>query len=556
MKRTLSLLLAFVLALGCLSPALAAEGETATFSDVSPEAWYAQAVELCAEKGIMVGTGEGVFSPDETLSFNQCVTLALRLYDLLHGGDGVFEPAPEPEPKNRLTLTLADGTQLTSSGFTRVPLPGQEPAEFYFYWGGWRHDEYGYLCAVLCPDPALEDDSPEYRAANEALSQWGDAHEGAATVTLNGQTISGTVDCWVPTNWVLAFHPDDGDSSESGMALHEALYTADATDAFPADAWWRDGAFYLTQHEELVDQLFFLDEDEPATRWNFADALFSAARELPAARQVDVPDLDRDFSPATAAYALYDAGILTGKDAYGTFDGEGQLTRAQAAVMVARVLDEGQRVTAPLEPLPTEGYTLTYLMDGAPDCGINYPVCVLGGSEENQDPGILLLDGTLLPWPEGGTPSYALEPNGDYVYFGVYDETTPDPADTRCGLMDRSGAFVVPMENGRTVNTYATEDGFFSEITRPDGTTAWTLLDEQGRLIREVPVEPGSVPDLIYPPKGRSPYRGIEDRAGDCYVDAAGTPVSQRFDWAGHITDDGQGFVGIDGKIYRIDFAQ
>ncbi len=505
MKRTLSVLLVLVLALGCLAPALAAEGETTGFTDVAPDAWYAQAVALCARKGVMVGTGEGVFSPDETLSYNQCLTLALRLHKLLQGapakpekaitltfadgtsltsygycqkqphpevehcaffsdwwqwgsndyfqlglqtsglapvdssdpeskaaydavmadinawakahegpatvtvgdmtvsgklncwapggypvlafhvdtsqedfrakekvirdavydktntvpaeGDGpdrvVFEPAPEDWGRVTFTLTLADGTALTGSSFDETPLPGQEPAEFRFMWGGWRRSEYGYLCASLIPDPALEPGSPAFRAANEALSQWGDAHEGAATVTFNGQTVSGTVDCWVPAGWVLAFHPDDGDSSEAGVAIHDALYAGDGVP--DPDAWWRDAAWYLSQDEELSGQFAFQDEDRPATRWDFADALFSAAGELPAVRQADIPDLDRDFSPATAVYALYDAGILTGKDAYGTFDGDGSLTRAQAAVMAARVLDESQRVTTPLEPLPTEG---------------------------------------------------------------------------------------------------------------------------------------------------------------------------------------------------------
>lgn len=547
-----SLLLAFLLALGCLSPALAAEGETAAFSDVASDAWYAQAVELCAQKGVMAGTGEGVFSPDDVLSYNQCLTLALRLYDLLHDG-GVFEPAPEDWGK--LTLTLADGTALTGYSQSSEPLPGLEGAEFEFYWGVWRHTDYGCLCASLEPAPGLMDeDFAAWQDAQQAGYDWGSAHEGVATVQVNGMTIPGTVNCWAPMgNWVLSFHPDDGDDSEGGAAIHDTLYA----NAPAPDAWWRDGAWYLSRNEELSSQLAFRDKDGPAQRWDFAEALFSAAGELPAVRQVDIPDLDRDAdgSVSTAVYALYDAGVLTGTDAYGTFDGDGSLTRAQAAVMAARVLDERQRVTTPPEPLPTGGYTLTYLMDGVPDCGVNYPVCVLGGSEENQSPGILLLDGTLLPWPEGGTPSYALAPCGDYVYFGVYDDTAEDPADTRCGLMDRNGAFVVPMENGRGQATYAMEGGFFSEVTRPDGTTVWTLLDEEGRLIQEAEATDGD-PRELYPPKARSPFRGIEDCEGGCYLDANGVPVSRKFDWAGHITADGQGFVGLGGKIYRIEFEQ
>lgn len=40
---------------------------------------------------------------------------------------------------------------------------------------------------------------------------------------------------------------------------------------------------------------------------------------------------------------FYNAGILTGKNAYGTFDGAGNLTRSEGAAMVARVIDPSLR---------------------------------------------------------------------------------------------------------------------------------------------------------------------------------------------------------------------
>lgn len=39
----------------------------------------------------------------------------------------------------------------------------------------------------------------------------------------------------------------------------------------------------------------------------------------------------------------YNAGLLTGKDVYGTFDGDGTLTRAEMAAMVARIADPALR---------------------------------------------------------------------------------------------------------------------------------------------------------------------------------------------------------------------
>lgn len=78
--------------------------------------------------------------------------------------------------------------------------------------------------------------------------------------------------------------------------------------------------------------------------------------------------------------------------------------------MVARILDESQRLTAPPKSMPKEGegYTLTYLMDGAFSTGyttvITYPRCVVGKVIEGISyvpPEVLLtLEGESIPWTE------------------------------------------------------------------------------------------------------------------------------------------------------------
>lgn len=67
---------------------------------------------------------------------------------------------------------------------------------------------------------------------------------------------------------------------------------------------------------------------------------------LPAINDVDrVPD---NMDPAVLA--LYNAGILTGSDTYGTFDEDGTLNRGQAAAMLARLVDPSLRQRFTLEP--------------------------------------------------------------------------------------------------------------------------------------------------------------------------------------------------------------
>ena len=56
-----------------------------SFTDVPEGAWYAQYVEKAAQAGLMGGTGDGRFSPDETLSISQVVALSVRLHAQYYG---------------------------------------------------------------------------------------------------------------------------------------------------------------------------------------------------------------------------------------------------------------------------------------------------------------------------------------------------------------------------------------------------------------------------------------------------------------------------------------
>lgn len=307
----------------------------ATFSDVPADAWYAQGVELCAEKGIMVGTGEGKFSPDRELTQAECLTLAFRLYDLIQGREHTIEHAPEDW--GRMTLTLADGMVYEGYGYL-----GEEENRTFTWWE-WRNGVKG-VCAQV---PGWSYDG-DIAAAAQAQRTWMDAHpdicghNAPATLTLNGVTYQGTAMCWMPVGpYVFMFLPEPDQAEEVNTLLHHAIYREAGS-----DRWWQDVYYTIVQREleDIFDPYEF--QDNFATRLFFARALAKAVGELPALRQVELPDMSREEAPEV--YALYESGILTGTDEFRTFDAEGTLTRAQAAVMVARVLDESLRVSAPL----------------------------------------------------------------------------------------------------------------------------------------------------------------------------------------------------------------
>ena len=314
------------------------------FTDVPAGNWFEKGVATCAGKGVMVGTGGDSFSPERELSQAECLTLAFRLYDLMQGNEHAVEKAPEDWGK--LTLTLSDGTVFEGYGY-------QSEANHIFSWWSGRNGYEG-ACAQV-PGWTYGD----LEAGAKAQREWMDAHkdicgaDAPATLTLNGVTYQGTANCWMPVgSYVFQFEPEYEKTAEVNAILHHAVFRE-----VGPDRWWRDTAYTITQREleDIFDPVEF--SSLPASRSFFAQLIADACEgHLEKINTIgDIPDLPREFpGPVTypkaelyrdAVYALYEAGILTGVDEAGTFAADNTLTRAEAAVMVARALDETQQIS-------------------------------------------------------------------------------------------------------------------------------------------------------------------------------------------------------------------
>ena len=77
MKKMVSLFLALVLCLGLAAPAFAADS---FFADVPTDAWYAEAVNAMAKGGLVNGKGDGLFHPDDTITYGEFAAILARLY--------------------------------------------------------------------------------------------------------------------------------------------------------------------------------------------------------------------------------------------------------------------------------------------------------------------------------------------------------------------------------------------------------------------------------------------------------------------------------------------
>ena len=77
-------------------PAQETEEETSqpsaqVFSDVPPDAWYAEYVQTVYEKGLFSGTGDGVFSPDANMTYAQfLVVLSQFSGETIPASDGAW----------------------------------------------------------------------------------------------------------------------------------------------------------------------------------------------------------------------------------------------------------------------------------------------------------------------------------------------------------------------------------------------------------------------------------------------------------------------------------
>lgn len=365
------------------------------FSDVPADAWFAQGAALCAEQGLMVGTGEGQFSPDATLTQEECAVLALRLYDLSHGGDGVFEKAPRDW--GYATFTFPDG-QVRG--------------------GVWEDSASWDWARFSLADPG----HLAFRLETEAEQAWGRSMDyQRAVFSMNGVDCPGELHLNGST--LLYFEPDPGEAWDTFYTFRIQRYPT-------SDFWYRDAWYYADQHD--LQNLTSCGSD----RGRFADAIFAVTGELDPINDIfALPDTSEH-----SVLSLCRAGVLTGTDPYGTFRPDDTLTRAEAATILARVLKPELRQSYSILPLETyENYTLTELYrteDTYPILGERVAAVTTSEHPEAYDKGALLfLDGSVVLPPEG----WGIERVGANDVCIAQDETAA------YGVMDFQGQ-VTPAE--------------------------------------------------------------------------------------------------------------
>ncbi|MCI8573709.1 MAG: hypothetical protein HFF89_04680 [Oscillibacter sp.] len=160
------------------------------------------------------------------------------------------------------------------------------------------------------------------------------------------------------------FMPEVGLSRAQTVALSARLHTLLRTgtlDTFQEHSqtgadWWKPYDAYLREQIPALaeNQVYESMCDYPSTncyRHEFFEILSIVLEDtetvLPEINDINaVPDC---MEPNIIQF--YRAGILSGKDAYGSLHAGGPLSRCAAAAMLARLIDPAQRLTLQLQPL-------------------------------------------------------------------------------------------------------------------------------------------------------------------------------------------------------------
>ena len=139
--------------------------------------------------------------------------------------------------------------------------------------------------------------------------------------------------------------------------LHSTYVGDGATFIGNGGAWYQPYVDYAVE-TAILSPGTYSDYTATATRAQFASILAAAlpAEALTAINSVTtLPDVAADAAYAPAVLSLYNAGVLTGSDAAGSFKPDTTIQRSEVATIVTRMADPSLRKTVTLSPAEGTG---------------------------------------------------------------------------------------------------------------------------------------------------------------------------------------------------------
>lgn len=554
MKRFLTVLLSFLIALSCFACAPEAEaGTAATFPDVASDAWYAPYVALCAEQGLLNGAGDGRFLPEEPVNNDEALVMAARALWQSHGGEGPLPAGLTPEAL----------VELLGEDQRQLAWPALDDAKRLSEL--WPYDGFCYL-ARRCPELGYA--LPDYCFNTYPATR----QEFFALLALAGRALP------------EINHVDTVPGCRDEAILH--LYRAGILSG--ADGY---GSFLPQRHltrAEAAAALARLAQPSLRLKLDLTPSPWTGYTLTPLGPEgdrigVDYPVLLQGSGMLTLEGRTvdYPVGNLIGGTSIGAegdycylhpstedFDEAGQHQWHSYAVLIDA---KGQLPVPPwtyddLRPLSGGGFlAVTWGDDGENRWYVLGP----DGSVEKQLPSTSSAQSGdwysynegLCPWwdEESGLWGY-VDGDGQWVIPPQWDGAAPFhrgqaivSSKDQCGVIDTSGNLVMPLALRGELH-----QGYVSDAS--DAPMRYRWEDWPCRNARDgwLDAEGSPVPGpTIGPDTGiHFYYQNGYFTNWETYYDLEGRQCSETFDWCGPLTADGRGFVGLSGQVYRIEFAR
>lgn len=159
------------------------------------------------------------------------------------------------------------------------------------------------------------------------------------------------------------FNPDGTLTVAEGITIAARInetITGKAIEDVSGGEWYAKYVNYAIANG-LMEEGQFDSYDINIKRFEIAELLSAAAGNLTAVNSVSsLPDVASGVDYADAVLKLYNAGVLTGNDSYGTFAPNSYLLRSEISAMAVRIADSEKRVQKTFDETGARAYTDAY----------------------------------------------------------------------------------------------------------------------------------------------------------------------------------------------------
>lgn len=547
-KRFHSVLLSIIITLCCAAPAFA-QGDG--FSDVSPEDWFAPYVDVCVEQGLLNGVGNGAFFPGGILNGDEALVMAARVL-LKANGEAEFPEGPD-----------AQGFWDWAGWYRGLRFGlGNSVAETQSYVDSWCWDPLFYLAQAAGPE--LFREGVVYPCSRytffKALAF---ATQGLDLEEINMvSSVPGTRDEDILRLYRAGIL--SGTDLYGTFSARQELTRAEAAAALARIAEPSLRLRFTLQEypcrgytlTPLMDVEGTMGDPYPVASILYYQEDHRQAIELLTldGKLVDFPEgkiyssgVDRSYD-YVHFFAVDDSGV----GAVWLMDQDGAFAPPSGKYGTLFATGDGHFLAADRWSDGELGHTSWYLL--APDGTVETELPETLATSDNNWYGF---NEGVCPWMDEETRLWGyVDAWGNWVMEPAWAEAWAFEggyavlrnAQDQYGVIDRRGELVLPFQN-KYISLPHSSPGHEAR-----GLILWEdwETDAQGYFTPEGAVAfPDASPSRFY--NGFAISRGDP---GQYYLDPDLRRLTEPFDWCGDLTPDGQGFVGMDGKVYRIQFEK